>query len=53
MLQNLVSCTKYNVFFPEIIKILRVDMDEEVCFLQFQFEISVDFVLLFNDNFFI
>jgi len=28
-------------------------MAVEVCFLQFQFEISMDFAMIFNDDFFI
>jgi hypothetical protein len=32
---------------------LRVDMAVEVCFLQIKFEISMDFAMIFNNNFFI
>jgi len=40
-------------YLAEMIKVLRVDMAVKVCFLQFQFEISVDFAMIFKDNFFI
>ena len=36
-----------------MIKVLRVDMAVEVCFLQFKFEISMDFAMIFNDYFYI
>jgi hypothetical protein len=40
-------------FFAEMVKVLRLHMAEEVCFLQFKIEVSMDFLMIYNDNFFI
>jgi hypothetical protein len=36
-----------------MIKVLRLDVSEQVCFQQFQIEISRKFVVVFNSNLFI
>jgi len=36
-----------------MIKVWRVEVIVDVCFIQFQFEISMDFAMIFNDVFFI